>query len=58
MGSSKPVALVPLFDLKFLYEVRRLYRRNFKSAALAERSFASGPLILTFARLPVAKEYH
>jgi hypothetical protein len=27
--------LVPLFDLKFLYESRRYRCRNFKSAALA-----------------------
>jgi len=35
MGTSKPKALVPLFDLKFLDEIRRWYRRNFKSAAPA-----------------------
>jgi hypothetical protein len=35
MGTSKPMTLVPLFDLKFLDRMRRLHRRNFKSAALA-----------------------
>jgi len=29
---------VPLFDLKFLNQMRRLHRRNFKSAALAASS--------------------
>ena len=35
MGTSKPITPVPLFDLKFLDQIRRLHRRNFKSAALA-----------------------
>jgi hypothetical protein len=38
MGTSNLWLLVPLFDLKFVDEVRRWYRRNFKSAALAARS--------------------
>jgi hypothetical protein len=38
MGTSKPMTLVPLFDLKFLDRMRRLHRRNFKSAALAASS--------------------
>jgi hypothetical protein len=35
MGTSKPMTLVPLFDLEFLNQVSRLHRRNFKPAALA-----------------------
>jgi hypothetical protein len=34
MGTSKPIDLVPLFHLKFLNGVCRLWRRNFKWAAL------------------------
>ena len=34
MGTSKSMILVPLFYLKFLNRVRRLWCRNFKWAAL------------------------
>jgi hypothetical protein len=35
-GASKPTTLVPLFHLKFLNGICRLWRRNFKWAALVE----------------------
>jgi hypothetical protein len=38
MGTSKPMNLVPLLDLKFLDRACRLRCRNFKSAALVWRS--------------------
>jgi hypothetical protein len=38
MGTSKSMTPVPLFDLKFPDRMRRLHRRNFKSAALAASS--------------------
>jgi hypothetical protein len=34
MGTSKPIDLAPLFHLKFLDGVCRLWCRNFKWAAL------------------------
>ena len=38
VGTSKPMTLVPLFDLKFLDQTRHLHCRNFKSAALTTDS--------------------
>ena len=37
MGTSKLTILVPLFYLKFLSRIRRLWSRNFKWAALASK---------------------
>jgi hypothetical protein len=42
MGTSKPINLVPLFHLKFLNEIRRLWCRNFKWAALAMATVSHG----------------
>jgi hypothetical protein len=44
MGTGKPMILVPLFHLKFLDKICRLWCKNFKWAALACATKASGLL--------------